>query len=128
VTLGRLDHVLVLTDDVDGTTRFYCDVLGFERGDRPPLPFPGHWLYLAGGACVHVADRAAYEAHAASMGLPPTGAAIDHVAFAAVDYDELAARLVTAGVDAVRNDVPEAAMRQIFLSDPNGIRIELNIT
>ena len=128
MTVERLDHVLVLTNDVEGTTTFYCDVLGFERGDRPPLPFHGHWLYLAGRACVHVADRAAYEAHAASMGLPPTGAAIDHVAFAATGYDELAARLESSGVDSVTNDVPEAAIRQIFLSDPNGIRIELNVT
>ncbi len=128
MTLERLDHVLVLTDDLDATTAFYCDVIGFERGDRPPLPFPGHWLYLGGAACVHVADRAAYEAHAANMGLAPTGSAIDHVAFAAEGYEEIAARLEAAGVEAVTNDVPAASMRQIFLSDPNGIRIELNIT
>jgi catechol 2,3-dioxygenase-like lactoylglutathione lyase family enzyme len=128
VTVARLDHVLVLTDDVETTTEFYCDVLGFERGDRPPLPFPGCWLYFGGGACVHVADRAAYEAHAASMGLAPTGASIDHVAFAATGYEEIARRLEAAGVEAVTNDVPDAAMRQIFLSDPNGVRIELNVT
>jgi catechol 2,3-dioxygenase-like lactoylglutathione lyase family enzyme len=128
VSVDRLDHVLVLTDDVETTTAFYCDVLGFERGDRPPLPFPGHWLYLTGGACVHVADRAAYESHAASMGLARTGTPIDHVAFAAAGYEEIAARLEAAGVEAVTNDVPEASMRQIFLSDPNGVRIELNVT
>jgi len=31
------------------------------------------------------------------------------------------------GVNAVTNDVPEAPMRQIFISDPNGVRIELNV-
>ena len=36
-----------------------------EPGLRPPLPFPGAWLYVDGQACLHVADRAAYEAHAA---------------------------------------------------------------
>ena len=88
MTLRRLDHALVLTDDLEATTAFYRDALGFERGDRPPLPFPGHWLYLDGAACLHVAERAAYEAHAASVGLAAAGASIDHVAFAAEAYDE----------------------------------------
>jgi hypothetical protein len=43
-------------------------------------------------------------------------------------YEEIAARLDAAGVEAVTNDVPDAAMRQLFLSDPNGVRIELNVT
>ena len=118
----------MLTDDLDATVAFYCDALGFEPGPRPPLPFAGHWLYLDGKACLHVADRAAYEAHAASVGLAATGASIDHVAFAAEAYDDVAARLEAAGVDAVKNDVPDAGMTQIFLSDPNGVRIELNVT
>jgi len=125
--LQRLDHALVLADDVEATKAFYCGVLGFEVGERPPLPFPGYWLYVGGSACLHVADRAAYEAHAASVGLPPTGTAIDHVAFAAEGYEELARRLEAAGVECVTNEVPGAGMRQVFLSDPNGTRIELNV-
>ena len=66
--LHGLDHVLVLTDDLEATRAFYCDVLGFEAGERPQLAFPGYWLYLDGVACVHVAERAAYEAHAAEIG------------------------------------------------------------
>ena len=74
-----------------------------------------YWLYLDGVPCIHVAERAAYEAHAASLGLRPTQPPIDHVAFAADDYEELAARLEAAG------------LRQLFLADPNGVRIELNV-
>jgi hypothetical protein len=33
-----------------------------------------------------------------------------------------------AGVETVTNDVPAAGMRQLFFSDPNGVRIELNVT
>ncbi|HVN60982.1 MAG TPA: VOC family protein [Gaiellaceae bacterium] len=125
--LGRLDHLLVLTDELDATRRFYCDVLGFELGERPPLEFPGYWLYLDGEPCVHIAERAPYEAHAARLGLPASPAAVDHVAFAAGGYEELAARLRDAGVDPVTNDVPAAGLRQLFLTDPNGVRIELNV-
>ena len=126
--LQRLDHLLVLTDDLEGTKAFYCDVLGLEAGGRPPLGFPGYWLYLDGEPCVHIAERAAYEAHASTLGLPATPAAVDHVAFAADGYHELAARLAARGVEAVTNDVPAAGFRQLFFADPNGVRIELNVT
>lgn len=125
--LLRSDHLLVLTDDLEASRAFYCDALGFEVGERPPLEFPGYWLYLEGSPCVHVAERAAYEEHAASLGLRVGPAPIDHVAFAAGDYDALVARLDDAGIDAVANDVPAAGLRQLFFSDPNGVRIELNV-
>jgi catechol 2,3-dioxygenase-like lactoylglutathione lyase family enzyme len=125
--LRRLDHVLVLTDDLERTRDFYCEVLGLEAGERPPLPFPGFWFTLNGAPCVHVAERAAYDAHAVSVGLAESPAPIDHVAFAADGYEQLAVRLRAAGVGAVENDPPGAPMRQLFFSDPNGVRIELNV-
>ena len=79
--LHGLDHALVVTDDLEATRAFYCDVLGFDTGERPPLAFPGHWLYLDGVACVHVAERSAYEAHLERMGLRRTDDAVDHLAF-----------------------------------------------
>ena len=120
-----LEHALVLTDDLEGTKAFYCDVLGFEVGGRPELPFPGHWLYLDGVACVHIADRAAYEAHAQKLGLSPSAGPIDHLAFSAGSHEALLERLVEDGVPAVSNDVPAAGVRQLFIQDPNGVRIEL---
>jgi catechol 2,3-dioxygenase-like lactoylglutathione lyase family enzyme len=124
--LRRLDHLLVLTDDLEATKAFYCDALGLEVGDRPPLAFPGYWLYLDGVACVHVAARAAYEAHAAGLGLQ-VDTTVDHVAFAGADYDGLAARLEHAGVESVTNTIPGAGLRQLFLTDPNGVRVEINV-
>jgi catechol 2,3-dioxygenase-like lactoylglutathione lyase family enzyme len=126
--LHRLEHVLVLTDDLEATRAFYCDVLGFEVGERPPLEFPGFWLYLGGFPCVHVAERAAYEAHATQRGLVARPAPIDHVALAGSGYEQLVARLDGAGIDAVTNSVPAAGLRQLFFDDPNGVRIELNVS
>jgi catechol 2,3-dioxygenase-like lactoylglutathione lyase family enzyme len=126
--LHGLEHVLVLTDDLEATRAFYCNVLGFEIGERPLLEFPGYWLYLDGSPCVHVAERVPYEAHAAGLSLHVTQAPIDHVAIAADGYEQLATRLEAAGVRAVPNDVPAAGIRQLFLSDPNGVRIELNVS
>jgi catechol 2,3-dioxygenase-like lactoylglutathione lyase family enzyme len=124
--LAHLDHLLVLTDDLEATRAFYCDALGLEVGTRPPLEFPGYWLYLDGVPCVHVAERGAYEAWAPQIGLRAAAEPVDHVAFQGDDYAALAARLETAGCTAVKNTVP-GVLQQLFVTDPNGIRIELNV-
>jgi catechol 2,3-dioxygenase-like lactoylglutathione lyase family enzyme len=122
--LVGLQHTLVLTDDLEGTKAFYCDALGFEVGDRPELPFPGYWLSLDGVACLHVAERRPYDAHAAKMGLPAKTSPVDHVAFEAEGYEQLLERLAARGVHVTTNAVP-GGVRQLFFDDPNGARIEL---
>jgi catechol 2,3-dioxygenase-like lactoylglutathione lyase family enzyme len=130
--LTGLEHLLVLTDDIETTRDFYRDALGLEVGDRPPLEFPGYWLYAGGAPCVHVAERDAYTAHSATLGIPAsppaegTGA-VDHLAFNADDHDEALARLERSGVEAKRNTVPGVGMRQLFCHDPNGVKIEINV-
>ena len=126
MTLRRLEHLLVLTDDLEGTRAFYCDVLGFESGARPPFPFSGLWLYLDGEPCLHVADRAEYELELTRRGLGSSGSPFDHAAFQGEDFEALSERIAAAGVDVVHNVVP-GVLRQLYLTDPNGIRIELNV-
>ena len=125
--LTRMEHLLVLTDDIDGTKDFYCRALGLEVGERPPLEFPGHWLYVEGVPCIHVADRDAYTAHSERLGIPASPDAVDHVAFNGNDYAEAVARLEREGVEATTNAVPGAGLRQLFLEDPNGLKIEINV-
>jgi catechol 2,3-dioxygenase-like lactoylglutathione lyase family enzyme len=125
--LTRMEHLLVLTDDIEGTKDFYCRALGLEPGERPPLEFPGHWLYVEGVPCVHVADREAYTAHCERVGIPASPDAVDHVAFTGNDFEEAAARLEREGVEATTNAVPGAGLRQLFLEDPNGLKIEINV-
>jgi catechol 2,3-dioxygenase-like lactoylglutathione lyase family enzyme len=116
-----LDHFLVLTDDIDGTRDFYAAALGLEPGQRPDLGFPGHWLYLDGVPCVHVADREAYSAFVLAGLSEP----LDHVAFTAGGYEEVAARLAASGIEAETNEAP--GLRQLFFRDPNGLKIEINV-
>jgi catechol 2,3-dioxygenase-like lactoylglutathione lyase family enzyme len=52
--LGTLQHYTIEPADLERTKNFYCDVLGLENGDRPPLDFPGYWLYSGGVATVHL--------------------------------------------------------------------------
>ena len=134
MTVRSLDHVLVLSDDIEGTREFYCRAVGLRVGDRPPLEFPGYWLYAGAdgaSACLHIADRRAYAAHAAGLGLrvperDPGVGPVDHVAFRAGDYGGVVERLAGCGVAAVTNAVP-GGPRQVFVEDPNGVRVEISV-
>lgn len=130
--LSRLEHFLVLTDDIDATRDFYCQALGMQVGFRPPLGFPGHWVYLGDTPCIHIAEWRTYAAHSQRQGIPVSTRAegtgpVDHIAFNGQDYEEVVARLEKWGVRADRNDAPGAALRQLFVRDPNGVKIEINI-
>src|SRR5258708_12144418 len=52
--LGVLQHYTIEPSNLARTKKFYCEVLGLENGDRPPLGFPGYWLYSGGVATVHL--------------------------------------------------------------------------
>ena len=132
--VSELEHVLVLTDDIDRARDFYEQTVQLRVGPRPPLEFAGYWLYGGDRPCLHIADRSAYRAHALTLGLdvgerpgtPGTGT-IDHLAFSATDYDAVSRRLAAAGITPVRNDVPGGGPRQLFFSDPDGLRVEINV-
>ena len=130
--LTKMEHFLVLTADIDGTRDFYCRVLGMQDGFRPPLGFPGYWLYLGDTPCIHIAEWNTYTAHSNSRDIPVSSPAdgtgpFDHIAFVATDYDELLANLERHGVKAQRNITNPNGLRQVFLLDPNGVKIEVNI-
>jgi catechol 2,3-dioxygenase-like lactoylglutathione lyase family enzyme len=132
VPLTQLEHYLVLTDDIDGTRDFYCDALGMHVGPRPPLRFPGYWVYLGDVPCIHIAEWKTYSAYSLAIGIPVTVPApgtgpVDHIAFNATDYAGLKARLAALGIVPDENTVPGAGLRQLFLTDPNGVKVEINV-
>jgi len=46
--LHGLNHYTLRPADLEATKHFYETVLGLEVGYRPPLTFPGYWLYCGG--------------------------------------------------------------------------------
>jgi catechol 2,3-dioxygenase-like lactoylglutathione lyase family enzyme len=132
--VSELEHVLVLSGDIEATCDFYQRALGLRVGDRPALEFDGYWLYAGRTPCLHIADRDSYRRHARTLGLdvgarPEADGSgpVDHIAFSAPDYDALTERLARAGIDPVRNDVPGGGPRQLFFDDPEGLRVEINV-
>lgn len=129
--LQRMEHYLVLSDDIEATKAFYCDALGMREGFRPELEFPGYWLYLGDTACIHIADWQSYAVWTEEVGIPvsqkaPGTGPVDHIAFNAAGFDDMRAHLLGRGIKLSENRLDEIGLRQIFLHDPNGVAIELN--
>jgi catechol 2,3-dioxygenase-like lactoylglutathione lyase family enzyme len=129
--LQRMEHYLVLTEDIERTKDFYCDGLGMTVGFRPRLSFPGYWVYLGDTPCIHIAERHSYEKFTDEMGIPfsspsPSTGPIDHIAFNATGFDEMLTRLRRAGIAHDSNTIADIGLRQLFIKDPNGVTIELN--
>jgi catechol 2,3-dioxygenase-like lactoylglutathione lyase family enzyme len=121
VNVGLLDHYNLCTRNLDETVQFYQDVLGLERGWRPPLDIPGAWLYSEGRPIVHVNDIAATD-QPQKMN---TGS-IDHVAFASRGFKGMKLHLASKGIEFRSNELAGGRVWQIFLRDPNGVVLELN--
>lgn len=127
----RMEHYLVLSEDIDETKRFYCEVLGMRDGFRPDLGFPGYWLYVGDVPCIHIAEWETYKVFTERVGIPistrsPRTGALDHIAFNASGFDETVARLRRLGVEMGSNVLDEIGLRQLYIRDPNGLVIELN--
>jgi catechol 2,3-dioxygenase-like lactoylglutathione lyase family enzyme len=130
--LTHIEHYLVLTDDLDGTRDFYAKALGMRIGPRPALGFPGFWLYVGDVPCIHVAEWESYRAYSTGVGIgistraPGTGP-VDHIAFNGADFEGIKSSLLVHRVKFAVNEVPGAMLRQLFLHDPNGVKIEINV-
>ena len=122
MALTQLNHVTVRTDDLEATRDFYRAVLGLETGARPPLSFPGYWLYCGSQAVVHLVPRSG----AIGAGPSDDTGNFDHVAFTAEDFEGMRERFRGLGIAYREQEVPGARIRQLFVQDPNRVMIELN--
>lgn len=127
--VNGIDHVNIVTHDLEKTVGFYAAVLGLERGETPgaSMGFRGAWLHDAKGqAIVHLVayDPARHgDRHRADA--PHTGP-VDHVALRCTGFAAMLARLGELGLEHRVNDRKYAGLRQIFVTDPNHVSLELN--
>ena len=126
--VGALDHVNIITADLEGTVSFYAELLDLEPRDGPP-PLThenARWMYDgAGRAIVHINSLECPRAYDREVRTGPTGA-LHHVALRCSGYEEMRARLTRRGIAHQLNDVTAVGLRQIFVLDPNQVLLELN--
>lgn len=118
MAIDGMNHFTVLTADLDATRRFYIDILGLKEGPRPPLGFPGAWLYAGSQPVLHViAGR--------PLPSPPAGV-LDHMAFSGSNLVDTVASLKTHGIKYDLRKQPDSGVWQLFCLDPSGARVELD--
>jgi catechol 2,3-dioxygenase-like lactoylglutathione lyase family enzyme len=120
MSVDVLQHINLRAADIERSRDFYVNIIGLHVGPRPPITVPGYWLYVGDQAVLHLVQQAADA--------PPLtgGGAIDHVAFHGRDVAATRARLRDAGIAFEEGVVPRNGTRQLFVHDPDGVRIELN--
>jgi catechol 2,3-dioxygenase-like lactoylglutathione lyase family enzyme len=132
--LQHLQHFLVQTEDLEATKDWYVKILGLTVGPNPDFAFPVYWLYLGGKDVLHLTvggknvseNRKAYlgQQSEATYG---TGV-LDHVAFHATGLTDMIAHLDANGIAFTQRRVSDQDLVQLFLIDPNGLKVELNFT
>ena len=130
--LSHLEHFLVQTEDMEKTKDWYVEVLGMRVGYAPDFKVPVYWLYLGDRDVVHVTEggrdvSANRKAYAGQESQATHGSGVvDHIAVRASGLKDMIRHLDSLGVDFKQRQADRQALYQLFLFDPNGIKIELN--
>src|SRR3981189_3002505 len=107
MSVQGMNHFTVLSDDLEVTKKFYCDLLGFEVGARPNL---------------HGIQRKQLNEVRAGV--------IDHMAFTATDLPATVAKLEKAKIKYELRRLPAEGVRgglwQLFFDDPHGGKVEFD--
>lgn len=122
-----LNHYTIRPRDLEATRDFYADMIGLKLGDRPPLPFPGYWLYAGDTPVVHLIGKQESETPIVDHTDPSVKVTrLDHIAFTAEGLADMRGRLKAAGLKCEERVLPRLNMTQQFTLDPDGIDVELN--
>ena len=132
MSLSHIEHFLVQTEDMEKTKDWYVDVLGMQVGPHPDFKFPVCWLYLGDEPVVHIAQggKGVSENRKKYLGQQSEdtygSGVVDHIAFRATGLKQTLSHLQTKQIDFKQRQVDDQGLYQLFLFDPNGIKIELN--
>ena len=130
--LSHLEHFLIQTADLQATRDWYVRVLGMREGPHPDFKFPVVWLYVGEEPVLHLCEGGANvsENRKKYLGQQSTdvhgSGVVDHVAFRATGLPDMLAHLEREGIQFTRRMVSDQGLYQLFLHDPNGVKVELN--
>lgn len=138
--IKRLDHVNFITHDMNKTIRFYCDVIGLVVGEHLSIDTTQSvYFYIPGEtiAILHVGNaktskqqpkfKRLADLDEKQSGRFSTGA-FDHFCLALdkEDYEPVIEKLTQKFISFQTYCHDDIALKQIWLLDPNGVRVELN--
>lgn len=117
--IHSLNHIAVVTRNVERSIKFYRDVLGFREVERPNFTFAGAWMFNY-GLMIHIIES---DAAGRPGGEIQTRAA--HIALHADDLDAVERLLKEHDVAYRKSEVPGRSVKQLFFQDPDGFHIEV---
>jgi lactoylglutathione lyase len=131
-------HLGICVTDLDKSVTFYCDGLGFERGESFPIDATfGAALEVPGDLALTsqfirregVAIELLHYTTPAPTGEPSqrrNQVGLTHLSFYVEDVDATATTLVAAGGTVIESTrTTNEGIDLLFLHDPDGVRIEL---
>jgi catechol 2,3-dioxygenase-like lactoylglutathione lyase family enzyme len=132
VALTQVDHFLIQTADLGKTRDWYVRTLGMTEGWHPDFKFPVVWLYIGEKDVLHLCEGGANVSENRKKYLGQQSEAVsgsgvvDHIAFRAHGLAGTMTHLRALGVDFNQRMVSDQGLYQLFMFDPNGVKIELN--
>jgi catechol 2,3-dioxygenase-like lactoylglutathione lyase family enzyme len=119
--VDMLQHVNIRVRDLEASKAFYVRAVGLREGPRPPVASVGSWMYLGDQPVIHLVHLPSdLAAVAAGSG------AVDHIAFRGIDFESAKRRFASLGIPFREALIPRDGTRQLFVHDPDGVKIELN--
>ena len=118
----RIGHLVINAKDLDASTKFYTEVLGFEIA----LERPGFGTFLTCGSIHH--DLALFQAPEGAKPVTEGGLGLNHMAIQVEDFAELTDYYNTLQDYMGKSDlrtVDHGMTRSIYIQDPDGNGIEL---
>jgi catechol 2,3-dioxygenase-like lactoylglutathione lyase family enzyme len=122
--ITALHHTAVCVTDLERSKRFYGGVLQLKEIDRPAFPFGGAWYELGDGRQLHLI---VHESPLTLRGTRAIDAKDSHVAFRIADYEGAIAHFRAHGVDCLERPANVTPWKQLYVTDPDGHIIELNV-
>jgi catechol 2,3-dioxygenase-like lactoylglutathione lyase family enzyme len=132
--LEHMEHFLLQAEDLEATKDWYVDVLGMRVGPCPDFKFPVYWLYVGERDVLHLTQGGANvsQNRKTYVGQESTATrgsgVIDHVAFRATGLEATIAHLNARKIEFKERRVNDQGLYQLFLFDPNGVKVELNFS
>jgi catechol 2,3-dioxygenase-like lactoylglutathione lyase family enzyme len=134
MALSFMEHFLIQSADIEATKDWWCNVLGMRVGPSPDFKFPVYWLYIGDKDVLHltqggknVSDNRMKYLGQTSQATEGSGV-IDHIGFRATGLEATIEKLHSLGVDFKERQVNDQGLYQLFLFDPNGVKVELNFS
>lgn len=119
--IHRLDHVNLVTANLQEMVAWYETILGLSPGWRPDFPFRGAWLYAGDVAILHLVEDIGSARIGSEKALK-----LEHFALSATGASAFEEKLKASGDPYKTIEIRDAGLVQFHVSDPDGNHIHID--